>query len=657
MSSKNTSIGSHLLNFVLFNLCFFALQLGLIYSEAGNFTSLIPLPWGVYAELIATLLFQFSLYILLSILQTFLLHGVINRRWHYFSDQQWQIMIWSLTVGAILCANAYYFPLSVFGKLLLPPLTESTAMLGLVMTLGCLGFLFCNSLIQGKNPLLLIGLIPIFLFNINASNPLKSQTELPNIIILGIDSLSPETVSKQNMPFLNNLLEQSAQFTESISPLARTYPAWISILTGLYVTHHHGEENLIAKSAINHKASIVWTLKNEGYQTIYATDDRRFNSIDNEFGFEQIIGPKLGVNDAILGSYNDFPLGNLLINARASSWFFPYNYSNRASFFSYYPATFNKTLETTLNGAANNKPIFLAVHFTLAHWPYAWAESSAEELENEFSLEKRDTLYLKAIQRVDQQVASFYNYLQQQQFFNNSLVIVLSDHGEVLYHPNSRQTNYKNYQGSRPSKLAEYFKNRTATVLNKSAGHGSDILSPQQYHCVLAFQLFQKGKALIAGERIHSRIALIDIAPTILNYLNLPIPKSMDGISLLATVLNPNHQLPNRSFFIESGMFPNQDISREKAREIAHSFYEINPITKELELKANGLNTIRQQKLFGIIKGDWILARYPDEKEYISVIQNLKTGQWSDDLNSPFALTTPAELMLDELRLFFNKTK
>ena len=34
----------------------------------------------------------------------------------------------------------------------------------------------------------------------------------------------------------------------------------------------------------------------------------------------KIIGPKLGVNDVLLGTFNDFPLSNLLINFPISSW-------------------------------------------------------------------------------------------------------------------------------------------------------------------------------------------------------------------------------------------------------------------------------------------------------------------------------------------------
>ena len=58
----------------------------------------------------------------------------------------------------------------------------------------------------------------------------------------------------------------------------------------------------MAKNLVKSQNSIAWILKDTGYNTIFETDNRRFNSIDKEFGFKQIIGPKTGVNDVLLGN-------------------------------------------------------------------------------------------------------------------------------------------------------------------------------------------------------------------------------------------------------------------------------------------------------------------------------------------------------------------
>lgn len=121
--TKNSNF-SYFCQFLLFNLCFFGLQLLLLYSHAESLISSIQLPLPIYFEIIGTLIIQFSLYIIISMIQTLMLIGILNRSWHYFSTEQWQTIIWSLSACCILSANAYYFPLSIFSKLFSPPIPE-----------------------------------------------------------------------------------------------------------------------------------------------------------------------------------------------------------------------------------------------------------------------------------------------------------------------------------------------------------------------------------------------------------------------------------------------------------------------------------------------------------------------------------------------------
>lgn len=652
---------SYLNYFILCNFFFFALQIILIYSKAGHFIAFIKLPWGIYKELLQTFCIHLTLYLLLSLGQTILLISVLKRSWHYLNADQWLITIWLISVCIILSANSYYFPLSQTSKILSPFFSKLTSQYVLCGSTIALALLVFNCLSYALRFRLLnrVFILLVLIYFIQSINSLpqnnSSSIDRPNIIIIGIDSLSPENINQTNMPFLYKKTKNGVFFANAISPLARTYPAWNSILTGLYVKHHHAEENLVKKNTLDNKKSIAWTLGEQGYYTIFATDDRRFNSLDKTFGFNTIIGPKLGVNDILLGSFNDFPLSNLLINFRISSWLFPYNYINRASFFSYYPETFNTKLEYELKKNKSYFPIFLAVHFTLPHWPYAWADSLPEQVNNEFSLTKRNALYQSALKKTDQQIQTFFTFLEKENYLSNSLLIFLSDHGETLYYPNSRLTNYQNFQGTRPSQLAEYFHTKTATDLDKSAGHGSDLLSPKQYHSLLCFYLYKNKHMVTKNALIKTRVALIDLAPTILEFTHQQSKYKMDGISLLKKIFNPQHQLPTRYFYVESGMFPNQEISKEKAMQIGKNFYRVNARNNELEIKPKKLIFFTQQKLYGIIHNHWVFALYPDKNHYIPVIQNLSTGEWTDELNNSFAKSTPALLLYKKLKRFYGK--
>lgn len=647
-------------NFVLFNSLFFFLQLLYVSSINGSFLQALPLPLTVYGEIFAEIIVQICLYLLLSLLQTVLLAGLVSPTSTFQSVTRQQLLIYGLTLTLILSLNCYLFPLSVFSQLLLPALPP--LLLHLLLILSSLIFFslivktWWTFRFKKQWRLRLGGIIFIvfLLFNYFHHLPFQSETiKRPNIILIGIDSLSPESVNSQTMPILAHFLQESVHFTETISPLARTYPAWSSILTGLYPLHHFARENLTPKQMVKSKQSIVWKLRNLGYHTIFASDDRRFNNLDKDFGFDEIVGPKLGVNDFLLGSFYDFPLSNLLINSYLGYWLFPYNYINRASYYSYYPRAFDLALQNLINKNLAKQPIMLAVHFTLPHWPYRWAASPPSLITNIYDISQQHDLYQQALQKTDQQLGALLKQLQKQGLLNNSLLMVLSDHGETLYTQGSRITALKNYQGKLPSPLATYLKQKTSTTLQKSAGHGSDLLSPSQYQCLLGIKIFQHGQQLTSAKKINTRIALIDIAPTIYSFLNLAPQPYFEGISLLKFLFNNTLPPNNRLFMLESGMLANQFLSKEKARYYGQLFFSVNPKTNYLQLKPQQLPLINASKLYGAIQGNWLLTLYPNGENYITVIVRLKDHHWTDQMDTIFAQQSPFVAMLQDLRRFY----
>ncbi len=652
--------------FACYNLLFLILQLGFIFQKSGSFIHAIALPPTVYPWLFLTLLIHFILYFILSLLQTSLMWGLAQRYLSQSSLERWHLRIWSLSVCTLLTANVHFFPLSRFSRLFLPEF-PTYLLLGLfTFSLGILSILMLNTLFfaSKKHPktvstacLCILSLfIGVNFTSSTRNHEAASLIEKPNIIIIGIDSLSPNKVNANDMPTIAHFIKHSVSFKETISPLAHTFPAWSSILTGLYPKHHQARYNLIPLNTVKSSNSIAWTLQRLGYETIFATDDRQFNNMESEFGFKRIIGPKVGVNDILLSNLNDFPLSNLLVNLRVSDWLFPYNYINRASPFTYYPRTFDKALHRLLKPSNPMSPVFLAVHFTMPHWPYAWAQSSFVQVSYDSNnIKKQGQLYTKALQQVDQQVNRFLQTLEEYGYLKNSLVILLSDHGETLYEQGSRQTNLHSYQGLSTSKFADYLQRKTSTGLETSMGHGSDLLSPNQYHCVLAFKIYQQNHLRITPKVINTRVALLDIAPTIHEFLKTPNPFMVDGHSLLKAIEQEHFVLPNRSFIMESGMLPNQFISAEKAEMLGKEFFTIDPYKGTLQLKKNKISKLDSDKLYGLIDGDWVLALYPDDAEYIPVILHLSDGKWTDLLNTKFAKNSPAKHMLSQLEHFYSK--
>ena len=648
----------------LLNFLFLGLQLCYLFILTNNSFNTIPLPKSVYLVVIAEAFLQIVLYLLLIVLQLAWSWG-INKRYPGSSSRNYLVLlfIYLITVIFILSTNAVFFPLSRFSQIILFLTTHSTlpifSIISAVVLAGLtINMLSCLPLKKSSWVLLLCGVALFLLLNHVPFRPLQfPEQQNPNIILIGVDSLSPERVNPKDTPTLAHFLQDSVHFTETISPLARTYSAWTSILTGLYPLHHHARENLLPKQLIKREASIVWKFRELGYSTLFASDDRRFNNLDKDYGFQRIIGPKLGINDFLLGTFYDFPLSNLLINAKINRWLFPYNYMNRASHYVYYPQTFDKAIKTALNETNPSNPLFLAVHFTLAHWPYSWAESPRTTVNDEFDLKAGRSLYYSAVKAVDHQVALLLKELEQHNLLSNSIVFLLSDHGEALYEPGSRITLRKNYQGrgTAPSTLERYFKEKTQMTLEQSGGHGSDLLSPTQYHCILGIKIFEHNKAITTAKKVNTRVALIDIAPTIYSLMHLPSPKErrhFDGVSLLSTILG-NTPLPPRAFLLESGILPNQILSMKKAMFYMKLLYEVEPENALLQIKPSKLPAVNAMKLYGIIENDWLLVLYPNANHYLPALVQLSSQQWTDDLNSRFAKRSPINELLAKLRAFY----
>ena len=656
---KNISI------FLIINLIFVIYQILSIYSDLTKTTSItLTIPSTSYLVIFMALCIQIVLYAILSSIQSLWLYSVIYYKKGINYQQyiyHWQLFIIIVSIIFLFTSNGYFFTNNIFNNLFYTHKYHKLMMTLLILSTGIIVLLTINTIkiLWSYQITLVIIVITtayyIYIIFNNLQTPAIIPAAQPNIILIGIDSVNPERITLHNTPTIYNFLHSGAYFINTISPLARTYPAWTTILTGLYPINHYARENLIPISLVKSNASIIWQIKQLQYQTMFATDERRFSNIDKDFGFDRIIGPRLGINDFILGSFYNFPLSNLLINSPIGAWLFPYQYINRASHYVYYPQIFDKEITKTLQ-KNHQQPCFLAVHFTLAHWPYTWASSKPYT--------KDKIQYFQALHRVDKQVATLLKQLQKYKLLNNSLIILLSDHGEALYFDtNSRLTQLKNYQGKLPSTLVHYFKTMTATTLSQSNGHGSDILSPIQFSCLLGIKIFFNNKQINQQQIIKTRIALIDIAPTIYDFLHLSVANNFDGISLLQKILNPESKLIQRAFILESGMLPNLLIATNNKvflhqsvgiNELMNNLYKINKKTQYIELKKDKLLQVNASKLYGIIDGHWLLALYPNQLQYIPVLMNLHNKKWTDSANSVFAKTNHLQKLLKKLQMMYN---
>jgi arylsulfatase A-like enzyme/Tfp pilus assembly protein PilF len=153
------------------------------------------------------------------------------------------------------------------------------------------------------------------------------------------------------------------------------------------------------------------------------------------------------------------------------------------------------TIARALDWLENNSqgPFFLWIHLWDAHDPY--------EPPAPYKAKYAAAPYDGEIAYLDASLGKLFAALKSKQLFDGALLAVASDHGEGL------------------------------------GGHGENthgiLLYDETIHVPLFIKLPQKKNA---GQRIKARAGLVDVAPTILEAVQLPVPPQMQGQSLLRII-------------------------------------------------------------------------------------------------------------------------
>jgi arylsulfatase A-like enzyme len=513
----------------------------------------------------------------------------------------------------------------------------------------------------------------------------SASLEKPNIILIGLDSLRPDHIGyfghqDAHTPTIDRFLASSVVFTNAYTPLARTFPSWVSILTAKYPLRSHARANLVAPDRVVANDMLAKRLQADGYFTIYGTDETRFTDITQAYGFDRLIGPAGGAAEFLLGSLSDFPLSNLLLNVPAGKYLFPYQYANRAADVTYRPEQFLALVKAGLAHRPQG-PVFLSLHLCLPHWPFKWARDGFAP---DASTASR---YQGSIAAVDAQLSSLLSLLQEAGLLDHSIVVLLSDHGVTLGARGDRVIAKERYVGdpkqmkavtvmklgSAPEMTTDFKRDYSVIA---SYGQGTDVLSLKQNHVLMAFNGFG---LQWPAKKVGAFVSLFDIAPTVLGYLHLQPLHLADGISLGAYFSSrPAPQSLPRTFFIETGdKLAETEVDQIDVAAVvkgAINAYRVDIGSGRLVLTDSAEKNIVENKQHAIIWRDWLLARYPADVRYqmvpdpadgkkkvllpkrtdpYFVLVNLKTGQWTVGLSSAFAKSAPVVDLMRQFRAFY----
>jgi hypothetical protein len=496
-------------------------------------------------------------------------------------------------VIAVYALNAAFYPGSDLAILRALAGSSTKALLlrlasGALLGLFLLGFVLLNMRYSRKGMkaailvawavILLAPLDPGYLVHRTFSAHGGSRNKGPNVILIGLDSLNPQHTgyfgySLPLTPHLDSFLKENIVFTNCYTPIARTFPAWYTILTGQYPTTSGVRFNLIKRKEIKSaRQSLGFILKEKGYATVHFTDEVRFSNITPGEGFDVLRHPPMGVEDFLFGSLHDFSLTNVFFNNPLGYALFPFSDINRAVAQTYDGRYFINDLVSAIDRLKRKERFFLAVHLCLAHWPYIHA--SPRDFSRGPGADPRMALYDAAVSKVDDQFRRIIAALKADGLYENSIVAVLSDHGE------------------------------------SAEGHGSELRDLAQNHILLAWKP--------AGSSIHRDVGIlsrtIDIAPTILDLLGEDDRRfPFDGMSLkpwlgvpeAANAEGPESVIMETEFSLETPGGVGQSLQSLIAQ--GSKFYEFD---------RDGLITVRddyhdiliRRRNRAILTPDWLLT-------------------------------------------------
>ena len=294
----------------------------------------------------------------------------------------------------------------------------------------------------------------------------RAKTSYPDVFLVTIDTLRADHVhcygyDKVATPTLDQLAKNGIRFTEAFTPSPITNTSHTTILTGL-LPSDHGVTDFAVPLATSH-ATVAELLKKQGYHTaafigaVILDSNSLAPGLDRGFDFYD----NFPQHSTTKSRWGRVERRGMDVVQHAEKWLTAHPAGSR----------------------------FVWVHLYDPHDPY--------EPPAPYSEKYKDHLYDGEIAYADAALGQFIAYLKTHAWLDNSVVIVVGDHGEGL------------------------------------GEHGEDTHGIFLYDSTTHVPLIVKmAHAVSAGAVINSQVRTTDIVPTILDIATLQVPDGLDGESL-----------------------------------------------------------------------------------------------------------------------------
>jgi arylsulfatase A-like enzyme len=368
------------------------------------------------------------------------------------------------------------------------------------------------------------------LYSIITEQPPKPS----NLLLITLDTLRPDHLSvygydRPTSPSLLELAKEGITFEKTFTVAASSGPSHATLVTGLYPAQHglmsNGDE-------INAKANtLAQTLDRAGYNTAGFVGYHALNrEAELDKGFKHFEFNPIPSHDHDKKEIEDDLTGFVAVVDWLNSWI---DNPKKSSFFiwlhvqnihgSYDPPPPYKTMFGKIS-----EPQHLD-GFEGTFDPRCFndlAQAWRNGIMPDSFKDEAIALYDGEIRLVDDQLGQLFKMLKSFQIYDDTVIVIVSDHGEVLF---------------------ELYGNG---FYKQGPGHGARYVDAS-IHVPLIFKP-AKHSRFDAGRRVNKLVSTIDLYPTVLELLRIPVPLGLPGESLTPQMRDPNYsQTQGKIFFHE----------------------------------------------------------------------------------------------------------
>ncbi|OGF63838.1 MAG: hypothetical protein A2Y62_21575 [Candidatus Fischerbacteria bacterium RBG_13_37_8] len=298
------------------------------------------------------------------------------------------------------------------------------------------------------------------------------QMGKPNIILITVDTTRSDHLGiygykKPISPNIDRIVRDCVIFDQAVTPVPLTLPSHASILTGSYPAYHNVHDNSVYQLSQD-AVTIGEVLQKNGYTTA-------------AFVAAYVLHRRFGLNQGFNYYNDDFSEG------RRSELI----YAERDA-----KSMTDAVLKWMNSGV--KQPLFLWVHYYDPHDPYTPPQVYSKKMGNDYDGE---------INYMDEQVGRLLDFLKNKKMLNNSMIIMVGDHGEGLNE-------------------------------HKELYHGIFLYDTTvRVPLIVCSSKFGKTQ-----KRLNAQVSVMDIFSTVLDYVGIQGYKKSQGKSLIPMINNQESQ-------------------------------------------------------------------------------------------------------------------